>query len=100
VFVASTKSSQIPFDLELVFSKVGDGTGDNEDDNDEDGKGEVFSLSVSDVSGDGSSWIAGDIIEGISSNDVAAEQMEETLPVPSRESSFMEKGEDDDVDGV
>jgi hypothetical protein len=86
--------------LELEFSKAGVETGDNEDDNNEDEKGEVFSLSPSVVRGDGRSWIAGDVIEGISSSDVLVEQMEETLLVSSSESSFIEKGEDANVDEV
>jgi hypothetical protein len=85
--------------LELELSKSGVETADNEGDNSDGEKEEVFSLSPSVVRGDdGRSWIAGDMIEGISSSDVLVEQMEETLLVSSSESSFMLKGEDANVD--
>jgi hypothetical protein len=83
--------------LEPVFSKLGDGTGENEDDTDEDGKGEVFSLLASAVRGNVRSWIVGDMTEEISFSDVV-EQMEATLLASSRESAFTLKATD--VDGV
>jgi hypothetical protein len=83
--------------LELVISKVGDGT----EDKDDDGKGEVFSLSASVVWGNGRSWIAGDMMEGISSSDEdGVEQMEETALLSSRGSPFEANAEGGDADGV
>jgi hypothetical protein len=87
--------------LELVFSKADDGPGHNEDDNDgEDWNGEVFTLSASVVRGITISWIVGDMMEGISSSDDGVEQMEETLLLSSRESSFKENAEGGDADEV